>query len=213
MGSASNTTTIAIVEDEKRLRENLRAFIDETPGFACVGAWATGEDALREIPALRPSVVLMDINLPGMSGIDCIRRLVELVPGIHVVILTMYDDSDVIFRALESGAVGYLLKRTPLDELTVALRDLQDGGAPMSSSIARKVVQSFRSKGPSLHDSENLTAREEDVLRLVAGGLINKEIAEELGIGIETVRSHLKNIYDKLHVRSRTEAAMKFFSR
>lgn len=204
---------VGIVEDEKRLRENLQVLIDETPGFQCIGTWGTGEDALRDLPRLRPDVVLMDINLPGMSGIECVRRLAEAAPGIHVVILTMYDDSDAIFRALENGAVGYLLKRTPPDELVLALRDLQEGGAPMSSSIARKVVQSFRSKGPSVHDSENLTSREEEVLRLVAGGLINKEIADELGIGIETVRSHLKNIYEKLHVRSRTEAAMKFFSR
>lgn len=200
---------VALVEDNLRLRLQLSEFIDSSPGFECVGAFANAETALLGLPSAAADVVLMDIELPKMSGVDCVARLRDLLPDIRVVMLTVYDNSEHIFRALENGASGYLLKRTPPAELLRSIQDVRGGGAPMNSHIARLVVQSFHRRGASPSPAENLTPREEEVLRLVARGLINKEIAEELGITLETVRQHLKNCYAKLHVRSRTEAAMK----
>jgi len=202
---------VALVEDNARLRQQLAQLIGESPGFSCIGAFADAEAALATLPAAAPEVVLMDIQLPRMSGVECVARLKDKLPDVKVVMLTAYDDSDTIFQALENGASGYLLKRTPPDELLRSIQDVQNGGAPMNSHIARLVVQSFHRRGSSPRPAENLTAREEEVLRLVAQGFINKEIAESLGIGLETVRQHLKNCYAKLHVRTRTEAAMKVF--
>jgi DNA-binding NarL/FixJ family response regulator len=200
---------VAIVEDNTPLREQLAALIGGAPGFACAGSFGDGAAALKGLAALNADVVLMDIQLPRMTGVECVARLKESLPDLKVVMLTAYDDSDLIFRALENGANGYLLKRTPPAELLRAIADVQNGGAPMSSHIARLVVQSFHRRGPAPRAAENLTAREEEVLRLVAQGLINKEIADKLGVSTETVRQHLKNCYAKLHVRTRTEAAMK----
>lgn len=205
------TINVAIVEDEARLREKIAALIDAAPGFRCAGTYGSGELALQEIPRQPPDVVLMDINLGKMSGVECTFRLKRLLPRLQIVMLTVYDDSEKIFKALEMGASGYLLKRTPPDEILKAVTEVHRGGAPMSGYIARQVVQSFakrtNSKGP------NLSPREEEVLALVAKGYINKEIADQLGITLETVRSYLKSTYEKLHVRSRTEAAMKLFGR
>ena len=202
---------VALVEDNTRLREQLAQFIAAAPGFACVGACADAATALATLPAVAPEVVLMDIRLPGMSGVECVARLKARLPGVKVVMLTAYDDSETIFQALENGASGYLLKRTPPADLLRSIQEVQNGGAPMNSHIARLVVQSFHRRGSSPRSCENLTTREEEVLRLVAQGFINKEIAESLGISLETVRQHLKNCYAKLHVRTRTEAAMKVF--
>jgi DNA-binding NarL/FixJ family response regulator len=204
------TIKIAIVEDDEQVRENLAALIGGTKGLECVGTYASGELALEELPRRLPEVVLMDINLPGISGVECVRQLKLLAPEMHIVMLTVYDDSDRIFRALQMGSAGYLLKRSPSAEIVRAIEEVHRGGAPMSSYIARKVVQSFQRPGPADKPAENLTKRETDVLAYVARGYINKEIAEALGLSTETVHGYLKTIYTKLQVRSRTEAAMKF---
>jgi len=202
---------VAIVEDDEQVRENLAVLINETKGFECVGTFDSGEAALENMPRRPPDVVLMDVNLPGMSGVECVRQLKARIPAIQVVMLTVYDDSDRIFQALQMGASGYLLKRSTADEILRAVEDVHRGGAPMSGYIARKVVQSFQRQGPSDKIAENLTKREADVLNYAARGYTNKEIADALGLSSETVRGYLKTIYGKLHVRSRTEAAMKFF--
>lgn len=200
---------VAIVEDEARVRVQLTQIINEAPGFKCQGSFSSGEQALREIPRQPPDVVLMDINLPKISGVECTFRLKRLLPQVQIVMLTVYDDSEMIFKALEMGASGYLLKRTPPDEILKAIMEVHRGGAPMSSYIARQVVQSFAKwTNP---ESPKLSPREAEVLALVAKGYINKEIADRMGLRLETIRSYLKSVYDKLHVRSRTEAAAKFF--
>ncbi len=201
---------VAIVEDDEQVRENLARLVGETNGFECVATFASGELALKLWPHRQLDVVLMDINLPGISGIECVRQLKLLVPDIHVVMLTVYDDSEKIFQALQMGAAGYLLKRSTAAEILDAVRDVHSGGAPMSSYIARKVVQSFRHQGASDGPGEKLTKRETDVLGYVSRGYTNKEIAGALGLSTETVRGYLKTVYSKLHVRSRTEAALKF---
>jgi DNA-binding NarL/FixJ family response regulator len=203
--------SVAIVEDETRIRNQMAALISEAPGFCCQGVYHSAEQALHEIPRQPPDVVLMDINLGGMSGVECTFRLKKLVPQVQIVMLTVYDDSEQIFKALEMGAGGYLLKRTPSDEILRAVAEVHRGGAPMSGYIARQVVQSFAKR--TSPESPELSPREAEVLALVGKGYINKEIAERLGISLETVRSYLKNTYEKLHVRSRTEAAMKFFKK
>ena len=203
--------SVAIVEDESRVRAQLARIIAEAAGFKIQGTFGSAEQGLQEIPRQPPDVVLMDINLPKMSGVECTFRLKKLVPQVQIVMLTVYDDSEQIFKALEMGASGYLLKRSPPDEILKALAEVHRGGAPMSSYIARQVVQSF-GKRTNL-EAPDLSPREVEVLALVAKGYINKEIADQLGVGLETVRSYLKSTYDKLHVRSRTEAAMKFFQK
>jgi DNA-binding NarL/FixJ family response regulator len=201
---------VAIVEDDEQVRENLARLVGEAKGFECVATFSSGEQALEALPRRTPDVVLMDINLPGISGVECVRQLKSIWPDLHIVMLTVYDDSDRIFQALQMGASGYLLKRTTAAEILRAIEDVHSGGAPMSSYIARKVVQSFRRQGASDRPTENLTKRETDVLDYVSRGYANKEIADALGLSAETVRGYLKRIYTKLHVRSRTEAAMKF---
>lgn len=201
---------VAIVEDDDQVRENLAGLVGEAKGFECAATFASGELALEALPRRAFDVVLMDINLPGISGVECVRQLKALAPSTHVVMLTVYDDSDRIFQALQMGASGYLLKRSTAAEILHAIEDVHGGGAPMSSYIARKVVQSFRRQGPSDKPAENLSKRETDVLEYVSRGYTNKEIADALGLSAETVRGYLKTIYSKLHVRSRTEAAMKF---
>ena len=202
---------VAIVENERSVRQELVSLIGETPGFQCVGAYSSGEQALREIPKQPPHVVLMDINLGQMSGVACTYLLKQVLPELQIVMLTVYDDRQQIFAALEMGASGYLLKRTPAKEILKAIEDVHGGGAPMSSYIARQVVQSFSRRTAVQTSDVALSAREKEVLALVAKGYINKEIANVLGLAEDTVRGYLKHIYEKLHVRSRTEAAMKYF--
>ena len=201
---------LAIVEDDVVIRQSLMQILEEARGLHCLAAFATGEDALKRLPNLQPDVVLMDINLPRMSGIDCVRRLRELLPKTQVLMLTVYEDSDSIFRALRAGASGYLLKRSEPEQLLEAIRDVLHGGSPMTSQIARKVVQTFRASSELANLSTQLTDREAEVLDYLAGGYANKEIADKLGLSVPTIRSHLRNIYEKLHVRSRTEAVAKF---
>jgi len=204
------TRKIAIVEDDSGIRAGLVSLLDSTPGYRCVGACSDGKQALVQIPHWRPDVVLMDINLPGISGIDCVVRLKPKMPDLLVLMLTVYDDGDSIFRALKAGANGYLVKRLASEELLGAIQEVCDGGAPMSCQIARKVVQYFHRSGPSAAVSENLSARELEILDLLVTGCFFKEIADQLGISGETVRTHINHIYRKLHVRSRTEAVVKY---
>ena len=203
-------TKVAIVEDNKTTREGLEEIINLTSGFQCVCTYSTAEDALRDLPERRPDVVLMDIQLPSMSGVECVARLKELLPATHVIMVTVYEDPDRIFRALRAGASGYLLKRSAPEQVINAIRDAQQGGAPMSGEIARKVVAYFRDQETTNAEVERLSAREREVLELVVHGLTNKEIADRLKITAEAIRWHLKHIYTKLRVHSRTEAALKF---
>lgn len=200
---------VAIVEDDLRWRTNLERLLKETAGLECVGSYRTGEDAVRDLPERRPQVVLMDINLPGISGVECTRQLRGLLTDTHIVMLTVYDDSDRIFQALQMGASGYLLKRAQADEILQAIQDVHRGGAPMSAYIARKVVQSFQRQAPSARPDEVLSKRESEVLGYVARGYSDKEVADALGLTPATIRSYLKTIYSKLHVHSRTQAIIK----
>jgi len=201
---------VAIVEDDTVIRRSLSRIVDEARGMRCIAACATGEEALKELPDSHPEVVVMDINLPHMSGIECVRRLREQLPETQVLMLTVYEDSDSIFRALRAGAGGYLLKRCEPEQLLEGIRDILHGGSPMNSQIARKVVQAFRASEAAESLSLKLTEREAEVLDYLAKGYANKEIADKLGLSLPTVRSHLRSIYDKLHVRSRTEAVAKY---
>lgn len=198
-------TTVAIVEDNAVMRKTFRRWIDASPDLRCVFACATAEEALTEIPRLKPAVVLMDIHLPGESGIACTARLKEELPGLHVIMLTVYRNQELIFQALQAGACGYLLKRSSPDELLKAVTEVRSGGAPMTSEIARMVVEAFQKK-PSTVPADGLTQRESEILALLSEGLSNKEIADRVNISYDTVRAHLRHIYEKLHVRGRTEA-------
>ncbi len=201
---------VAIVEDSRTTREGLRTIINLSEEYECVAACETAEDALRLLPRHAPAVVLMDIQLPSMSGIECVAQLKKLLPDVLVIMVTVYEDPDRIFSALRAGASGYLLKRSAPEQVLNAIREVSKGEVPMSGEIARKVIQYFRNQSSISEDVENLTAREKAVLELVAFGLTNKEIAARMHISIDAVRWHLKHIYTKLHVHSRTEAALKF---
>jgi DNA-binding NarL/FixJ family response regulator len=205
---------VAIVEDNEKLRETLGRVLERTEGFACVGRFATAEEALQAVPGLKPDVVLMDINLPGINGVECVRRLKDQCPDTQFIMLTVYEDTDNIFNALAAGATGYLLKRSTKAELLQAIRDVMKGGSPMTTHIARKVVQSFQKRParPPEPDFE-LSPREREVLDLLAQGFLYKEIAEKLGVTYETVHTHIRRIYEKLQVRTRTEAVAKFLRR
>ena len=203
---------VALVEDKTGVRESWVKLINSLPGFACVNACASGEEALRIIPAVNPDVVLMDIFLPRMSGIECTARLKLQLPKLQILILTAVEDDELVFMALEAGADGFLLKRTTPEDLRVAMLDVLGGGAPMTSEIARRVVESFRRTGRQLKQDVHLTTREEEVLILLSKGYANKEIASQLAIGTETVGSHLKHIYEKMHVRSRAEAVVRYMT-
>ena len=200
---------VAIVEDNTGIRESLVILLKGTPGFFCQGAYVNAEDALRQLPRDWPDVVLMDINLPQMSGIECASKLKALRPALHIIMLTVYVDSEQIFKSLMAGASGYLIKQTPPAEIIEAVQSVHQGGAPMSNAIARQVVQYFHKKQSPV-DSENLTKRELEILTHLAKGYHDKEIASQLNIGVVTIRTHIRSIYDKLHVRSRTEAVAKF---
>lgn len=210
--SAAHPLRIVLVEDKPDVRESWVKLLSSFPDFRCIGECVSGEEALRVVAQLKPDVVLMDIFLPRMSGIECTARLKTILPKTPIVILTTSDDDEIVFRALEAGADGYLLKRTKPAELRSALLDALSGGAPMTSEIARRVVESFRQKGRSRDDSVSLTAREEETLLLLTKGYSNKEIADKLNLSVETVRSHLKHIYEKMHVRSRAEAVARYMS-
>lgn len=202
--------SVSIVDDEKKLCESIATFLNGSPGFRCVSIYGSAEAALKRLPADRPDVALMDINMAGMSGIECVSRLKGLAPEIQIVMLTVYDDTDQIFKALAAGATGYLLKRSDPDELLQAIRVVSAGGSPMSNSIARKVVASFQKAGQVGDKLDLLSAREQAVLDCLAQGLAYKQIGDQLGISINTIRTHLRHIYEKLHVQSRTEAVAKY---
>ena len=203
-------TAVSIVEDDAPARGILSEWIRQANGFQCVGTHASAEIALQAVPSEKPAVVLMDINLPGMSGIECVRRLKPLLPDTQFVMLTVYEDSDHIFNALMAGATGYLLKQTPREELISAIEEVQAGGSPMTSNIARKVVQCFQRMGVQPSGAEDLSPREREVLELLARGYLYKEIAEALHISGPTVNTYIRRIYEKLHVRSRSQAVAKF---
>lgn len=205
-------TKIAIVEDNKVIRESLMEFVHADPEFRCVCACATAEEALKTIPKHEPEIVLMDIQLPNMSGIDCLAQLKQMLPSLHIIMVTVYEDTERIFKALRMGACGYLLKRCTPEELLTAIREVRQGGAPMSREIARKVIFSFQEPVKAAAEVEDLSPRELEILELLAGGFPNKAIADRLGLTDGTVRWHLRHVYHKLHVRSRTEAALKFRS-
>jgi DNA-binding NarL/FixJ family response regulator len=205
--------TVSIVEDDRDTRENLAALLRGATQLRCLSTYATGEKALVGIPQEKPDVALVDINLPGMNGIECVTKLKVLMPSLHVLMLTTYRESELIFESLRAGANGYLLKNMPPDELIQAFDDVLAGGAPMSMQIARKVVQYFQHTPPTVSEVEKLSPREYEVLALLAQGKLYKEIADQLGIGHNTVRTYQRRIYEKLHVQSRTEAAMKFVAR
>jgi len=203
-------TTVAIVEDNATVGASLRRIVEGSPDCECVGVWRSGQEALAKVPAFRPDVVLMDIHMPGISGIETTARLKREMPELLVIMVTVYRDHEKIFDALKAGACGYLLKRSTPAEVRRAIAEVRGGGAPMSAEIARRVVEAFHA--PPRKDAEevNLSKRETEILDLLTMGLANKEIADRLGLSVETVRVHLRRIYDKLHVHSRTEAAMKY---
>jgi DNA-binding NarL/FixJ family response regulator len=204
---------VAIVEDNDEIREGLAVLINGSAGYRCVATYLDAERALAQIPVLQPDVVLMDIQLPKMSGIECVEKLKELHPDLQIMMLTIYEDDDNVFKSIVAGASGYVLKKTPPSELLEAISDLHNGGSPMSDRIARKVVQAFQQMGKSSKEIENLTQRESEILSYIAKGYQDKEIAEKFFLSSETVRTHLRNIYKKLHVRSRTEAAMLYLKK
>ncbi len=206
-------TSIALVEDDPSLRKILAETLAGSPDWELAGIFATAEAALLAIRAKPPKVVLMDIQLPGMSGIECVARLKKTCPDVQVMMVTVYDNNDRIFEALAAGANGYLLKRDVPDKLIQSLEELLHGGSPMSGAIARKVVQHFRKTPPSENQDHNLTPREAEILSLLVSGSLYKEIAADVGIGYETVKTHVRRIYSKLQVRSRTEAVVKYLGR
>src|SRR5690349_2679943 len=205
--------TVSIVEDNEQLRTTLARVINRAEGFRCLSQYPSAEDALKDLPQVRPEVVLMDINLPGINGVECVRQLKQLLPQTQVMMLTVYEDTENIFNALAAGAAGYLLKRTKSAELLEAIQEVQRGGSPMTTHIARKVTQSFIRAGPSSKPTENLSEREQEVLDCLSQGFLYKEIADKLGISYETVHTYIRRIYEKLQVRTRTEAVAKFLKR
>lgn len=202
--------TVGIVEDNETVRQTLTELIDATPSLRCICSCATAKEAMIEVPRLRPEVVLMDIHLPGESGIACTARLKARLPELLVIILTVYKDTELIFRALKAGASGYLLKRAPAEEILRAIAEVKGGGAPMTGEIARLVVQSFQSASAGGFEDGGLSPRELEILELLSEGITNKQIAVRLGISTATVRTHLGRIYEKLHVQGRTEAVTRY---
>ena len=207
--------TIAIVEDLDEVREGLKNFLALSPDFKVLDTYKTGEEAAEDIPKLHPDIVIMDINLPGMSGIDCVRAVRKKTSATQFMMFTVYENDEKVFEALKAGASGYLLKNTGLIQIVEALRELYDGGSPMSANIARKLVMNFQEqmKHESPEDIAQLSIRENETLHLLSQGLLYKEIAEQLGISTSTVRQHIHRIYEKLHVQNRTEALNKAFKK
>lgn len=208
---SSPPVIVALVEDDRKTRESLTELLRGEIRVRCAGVYPDGEAAVREIPLLRPEVALVDINLPGMSGIECVERLKKLLPKLQVLILTKYEESDLIFSSLRAGASGYLLKKMLTVELISAIEQVYAGGAPMTMQIARKVVEHFNQIKSPAANLEKLTPREHEVLALLAKGFLYKEISNQLGISPHTFRAHQRAIYEKLHVHSRTEATVKYF--
>jgi len=202
-----------VVEDDKIVREGLHILLQGSQGLSCVATYESGEKALAGLPEIMPDVVLMDINLPGINGIECILTLKEMNLPMLFIMLTVFEDNDAIFNSLTAGASGYLIKDTPPSKLLEAIEEVYQGGSPMSSEIARKVVQSFQQPLPTTQTFLNLTSREEEVLSLLAKGFLYKEIADSSNISIDTVRSHIRHIYEKLQVNNRTEAILKYLNR
>lgn len=205
--------TVAIVEDNAGLRRTLEVLLGRHPEVEFVGAFPDGEQAVRELPALRPRIVLMDINLPGMDGVECIERLSREMPEVQVIMLTVYDDTEAIFNSLAAGACGYLLKPVRAEQLISAIKEAVAGGAPMTSNIARRVVQAFKKPMAAGDEMVRLAPREQEIIELLAKGLMQKEIADKLGISYWTVQTHIARIYEKLHVHSRAQAVAKFHGR
>jgi DNA-binding NarL/FixJ family response regulator len=204
--------TISVVDDDDEIRESLVFLLNQEEGFRCISQYRTAEAAMVGVPLERPNVLLMDINLPAMSGIECVRKLKASTPELLVVMLTVYEDTEKIFQSLAAGACGYLLKRTSRTELSQAIKQVFNGGSPMSSHIARKVVQYFH-QVHAPNEISTLSKREEEVLHHLAQGYLYKEIADQLSISIDTVRKHLNSIYNKLHVHSRTDAVVKYLQK
>lgn len=201
---------ISIVEDDHAVRASLVGILERASGCRCVGHYGSAEEALRELPSLKSDVILMDINLPGKSGVECVRQLTHLCPDARILMLTVREDPDCIFNSLAAGASGYLLKPVRAADLVSAVKDVCSGGAPMSSSIARKVVQSFKRTGSNQGETQSLSPREQDVLDALAKGYSYKETATLLGISYSTVHTHIERIYQKLHVQSRGQAVAKY---
>ncbi len=211
---AAGNVHIAIVDDNDTIREGLVELINASDGYSCIGAYRSAEAALAEIAGKRPDVILMDINMPGMSGIECTRRMKSLLPHVQIMMLTVYENDEHVFSALKAGATGYLVKRTTPDKLLAAITELREGGSPMSAEIARKIVQTFHDQqAVSAQETETLTKREREILGYLAKGLRYKEIAEKLFISASTVRTHIHKVYEKLHVRSKSEAILKVLRR
>lgn len=202
--------SVAIVEDDDGLRSSLSGMIQRAADCRFVGAFPSAEEALVAMPRLRPTVVLMDINLPGIDGVECVRRMVQLDLGAQILMLTVHEDSDFIFESLAAGASGYLLKPVRTAELLAAVKNVNAGGAPMTSSIARKVVQSFKQVRFAAAKADDLSPREQEILNYLAKGFSYKETAEQIGISYSTVHTHIEHIYHKLHVRSRAQAVAKY---
>lgn len=202
--------TVSIVEDDKRLRESLSILIDGTGELKCLSTFRNAEEALRQLPSLKPDVVLMDINLPGMSGIECVRKLKEILPDTRILMLTVAEDSEQIFDSLSAGANGYLLKRTPPAKILESIQEVSRGASPVSGKIVRAMVEYFHKRRRFSPDDEPLSKREREVLDLLAQGYRAKEIAQKLFISTDTVNTHLRNIYSKLQVHSQTEAVIKY---
>jgi len=205
--------TLAIVEDLDEVRDGLRNFISLSPDFKVLNTFKTAEEAVDDLPKLNPDIVIMDISLPGMNGIECIRRVKDKSPGTQFMMFTVYENDEKVFEALKAGASSYLLKNTGLVQLIESLKELHNGGSPMSANIARKLVTLFRNEQKETTRLEILSTRENEILQLLAKGLLYKEIADQLSISVSTVRQHIHHIYEKLHVQNRTEAINKAFGK
>ena len=205
--------SLAIVEDLAEVREGLKQFISLNPEFTILGTFQTAEEAMHKLPQLNPDIVIMDINLPGMSGIECIKLIKKKIPRTQFMMFTVYENDEKVFEALKAGASGYLLKNTGLLQLIAALKELHNGGSPMSANIARKLVNLFQDEHVDEEPASGLSKRENEILLLLSKGLLYKEIADQLGISVGTVRQHIHKIYEKLHVQNRTEALNKAFGK
>ena len=210
---SGNPITVAVVEDVKGIRENLAALLDRAPGYRCVGAYPDAEQAVAALRESHPEVILMDINLPGASGIEATRAVKEFRPDARIVMLTVYEESQALFDSLKAGACGYLLKRAPSSKILEAITEAQRGGMPMTRQMAGKVANYFHGLGTAMSDVQHLTPREKATLAQLAEGHRYKEIADHLGISLDTVREYVRSIYGKLHVNSRTEAVVKYLGR
>lgn len=208
-----NQISVSIVEDMPDVRDGVKRILNDSEDFICLSTYSNAESAMDELPYLKPDIVLMDINLPGMSGIECIRKVKKQSAGIQFMMFTIYENSEQVYEALTAGASGYLLKKTPHEKILEGLKELYEGGAPMTTHIARKVVSYFQKQTGTLAENSGLSSREMEVLELLSKGFLYKEISDKLFISTGTVRQHIHKIYDKLHVQNRTEAINKFYGR